>query len=128
MRVLLDTHAFLWFIIGSSELSIRAREVIEDRTIEKFLSIASLWEMAIKASLGKMILSEPFHILIPRQITDSGFSILNLDIAHVLTVATLPFHHRDPFDRILVAQATQERMSVVSSDAHLDSYGVERIW
>lgn len=128
MRVLLDTHAFLWFVIGSSELSSRARAVIEDAAFEKFLSGASLWEMAIKASLGKIILAEPFDVLIPGQITASGFSVLGLEIVHLAAVATLPFHHRDPFDRMLVAQAKHEEMAIVSSDTQLDSYEVERIW
>jgi PIN domain nuclease of toxin-antitoxin system len=128
MRVLLDTHAFLWFVIGSPELSSRARDVIEDAAIEKFLSVASLWEMAIKASLGKIILAKPFDVLIPGQISAAGFSVLGLEIDHITAVAVLPFHYRDPFDRMLVAQAKHEEMSIVSSDTQLDSYEIERIW
>jgi len=128
MRPLLDTHSFLWFISGSLSLSRTARTLIEDTSNQPFLSIASLWEMAIKLSLGKLSLGEPFEVLIPEQMKANGINLLGIEIEHTALVATLPFHHRDPFDRLLVAQAVVERMPIVSADAAFDAYGVERLW
>jgi len=128
MKLLLDTHTFLWFIMGSPNLSTTARALIEDVANEKFLSVASLWEIAIKLSIGKLMLSAPFDVLIPQQLSLNGFELLNIEIDHAALVATLPFHHRDPFDRLLIAQASVEKMSVVSIDAVFDAYSVTRLW
>ena len=127
MKLLLDTHIFLWFIMGSPRLSTHARDLIEDEANEKFLSVASLWEIAIKYSLGKLSLSAPFDKLIPQQLSLNGFELLNIKIDHATMVATLPFHHRDPFDRLLIAQAMTEKMSVVSSDSAFDAYTITRL-
>jgi PIN domain nuclease of toxin-antitoxin system len=128
MKLLLDTHAFLWFIIGSPNLSDTARALIEDAANERFLSVASLWEMAIKVSIGKLSLSSTFDVLIPQQLSLNGIALLNIEVAHAAIVATLPFHHRDPFDRLLIAQAMVEKMPVVSIDAAFDTYGITRLW
>jgi len=128
MRLLLDTHTFLWFIMGSSNLSAAARSLIEDAANEKFVSVASLWEIAIKLSIGKLTLSTPFDVLIPQQLSSNGFNLLNIEIEHAATVATLPFHHRDPFDRLLIAQAAVEKMSIVGIDTVFDAYPVTRLW
>ncbi len=128
MKLLLDTHAFIWFIMGSPNLSATARVLIEDAANEKFLSVASLWEIAIKSSIGKLTLAAPFEVLIPQQLNLNGFELLNIEIDHAALVATLPFHHRDPFDRLLIAQATIEKMSVVSIDAAFDTYAITRRW
>jgi PIN domain nuclease of toxin-antitoxin system len=103
MKLLLDTHTFLWFIMGSPNLSANARALIEDVANEKFLSVAGLWEIAIKLSVGKLALSAPFDVLIPQQLTSNGFELLNIEIDHAAVVAALPFHHRDPFDRLVIA-------------------------
>jgi PIN domain nuclease of toxin-antitoxin system len=128
MKLLLDTHTFIWFIMGSPNLSASARTLIEDVANEKFLSIASLWEIAIKLSIGKLTLSAPFDALIPQQLSINGFELLNIEIEHAAVVATLPFHHRDPFDRLLIAQAMVEKMPIVSIDAVFDAYPVTRLW
>ena len=102
MKFLLDTHAFLWFIMGSSNLSGNARTLIEDPANERLLSVASLWEVAIKVSLGKLTLSAPFEHLIPAQLTLKGIEQLKIKVDHLSRLATLPFHHRDryrPLDR-----------------------------
>src|SRR4051794_28678776 len=117
MRLLLDTHTFIWFIMGSPTLSANARALIEDVANEKFLSVASLWEIAIKLSTGKTSLSAPFNEVIPQQLSLNGFELLNIAIDHTAMVATLPFHHRDPFDRLLIAQAVIEKMPILSADA-----------
>ena len=127
MKLLLDTHIFLWFIMGSPTLSTHARDLIEDVANEKFLSVASLWEIAIKYSLGKLTLSKPFDELIPQQLSLNGFELLNISIDHATMVATLPFHHRDPFDRLFIAQAAVEKMPIVSVDAVFDAYSITRL-
>jgi PIN domain nuclease of toxin-antitoxin system len=128
MKFLLDTHTFLWFIMGSPDLSADARVLIEDGTHENFLSVASLWEMAIKVSIGKLTLASPFEVLIPQQLSLNGIELLNIKTDHASVVATLPFHHRDPFDRLLIAQAIAEKMPLISIDATFDAYSVTRLW
>ena len=128
MRLLLDTHAFLWFIMGSPNLSATARALIEDEASERFLSAASLWERAIKLSTGKLTLSAPFDLLIPQQLGLNGIELLSIEVAHAAVISTLPFHHRAPFDRLLVAQAIVENMPIVSVDTAFDMYVVKRLW
>lgn len=128
MKILLDTHAFLWFIMGSPNLSSSARALIEDVTNEKLFSVASLWEMAIKLSLGKLTLSAPFGLMIPQQLSLNSIELLNIKIEHTATVAFLPFHHRDPFDRLLIAQAIVEEIPIISIDTAFDAYSVTRLW
>ena len=128
MRLLLDTHAFLWFILGSRKLTARTRSLIEDPHNEKFISLASIWEMAIKSSLGKLDLARPFSDLIPAQIRSNGFKVLAIDMAHLIQVASLPFQHRDPFDRLLIEQSQVEGIPILSADAEFDLYTVVRLW
>jgi PIN domain nuclease of toxin-antitoxin system len=125
---LLDTHTFLWFIIGSPNLSAKARLLIEDLSNEKFLSIASLWEIAIKISIGKLTLSSSFDAVFPKQLDENGIDLLNVKIEQVSKVATLPYHHGDPFDRLLIAQAIVEQMEIVSADTYFDAYSITRLW
>ncbi len=128
MNLLLDTHAFLWFIDGNTKLSQRARELIEDQANAKVVSVASLWEMGIKISLGRLQLTRPFEELIPRQMELNGFGLLPLRTSHIAKVIPLPFYHRDPFDRIIVAQCMAESLSLVSLDPMFDKYSIRRFW
>ncbi len=128
MNLLLDTHTFLWFIDGNARLSPRARGLIEDHKNVKLISVASLWEMGIKISLGRLSLAQPFEELIPRQIQVNGFGLLPLRIPHIAKVIALPFHHRDPFDRVLVGQCMAEDLSLVSADPAFDKYSICRRW
>ncbi len=128
MKLLLDTNAFLWFIEGSLRLSPHARALIEDEANEVFLSVASLWEIAIKVSLGKLHLVQPFEILIPQQLRLNGISLLDVTPDHVAGVITLPFHHRDPFDRLLIAQAQVEQMPILGDDPAFNAYPITRLW
>lgn len=128
MKLLLDSHSFLWFIGGVPALSATSRSLIEDEDNEKFVSIGSLAEIAIKASLGKLPLAKPFDQLIPEQLQLNGFLVLGLTVEHTAKLASLPFHHRDPFDRILVAQCLVENLPLVSKDDILDAYGIRRVW
>ncbi len=128
MRLLLDTHAFLWWVADAPELSGKARQAIADEGNACYLSLVSCWEMAIKASLGKLRLATALNRFIPEQLAANGFNLLHIDFRHTARVESLPFHHRDPFDRLLVAQAQSEKLVVVSADAALSDYGIKRIW
>jgi len=128
MNVLLDTHAFLWFVQDDPKLSNAARALIESGETRPFLSIASLWEIAIKMSLGKLELTQPYEEFIPQQLAANGIGILNITIEHTAAVASLPFHSRDPFDRLLVVQSKIEEMTLVSADPAFDTYDVKRVW
>ena len=128
MRLLLDTHAFLWFIMGSANLSVNARALIENPANERQLSVVCLWEIAIKTSLGKLTISAPFDELIPAQLMLNGIDVLNIKADHLSTLTSLPFHHRDPFDRLIIAQAIVEKLPVISLDGVFDTYGVTRHW
>lgn len=128
MNLLLDTHAFLWFIDGDAKLSPRARGLIEDQANIKLISVASLWEMGLKMSLRRLDLAQPFEELIPKQMELNGFGLMPVRISHVARVISLPFHHRDPFDRMIVAQCVVEDLSVVSLDSVFDKYSLRRLW
>ena len=116
MRALLDTQAFLWWVDDPSRLSRRARATIVSPENEVFLSIVSCWEIAIKVSLGKLRLKTTPDRFLPEQLAANAFGLLGLELNHVCRVASLPFHHRDPFDRLLVAQAHEESLTLVSAD------------
>jgi PIN domain nuclease of toxin-antitoxin system len=108
MNIILDTHAFLWFVDDNPRLSDTARALIEAEDTQPFLSMASLWEIAIKISVGKLRLKQPFETFIPEQLAMNGIGILNISLEHTAALVSLPFHHRDPFDRLLAVQARIE--------------------
>lgn len=124
---LLDTHTLIWFINGDTELSQTARAAIEAANIINFVSIASFWEMAIKISLGKLELKTPFN-QIGRQIEENGFEILPITFEDTLTLSTLPFHHRDPFDRIILVQSFNNGLNLISKDKNFNLYKANVIW
>lgn len=128
MRLLLDTHAFLWFIGGSGKLSGPARKLIEDPANERFLSVVSLWEMAIKVSLGRLELALPFTELVEREVQGNAMEMLAIRPEHLDDLAKLPFHHRDPFDRLIVVQSLVEEMPIISKDKAFESYPVKLLW
>lgn len=128
MRLLLDTHTFLWWVEDAPELSKKARRALANPNNECFLSLVSCWEMAIKLSLGKLKLAGVIERFVPDQLAANGFRQLEMDFRHVARVAAMPFHHRDPFDRLLVAQAKEEKLVIVSADAVFQKYDVKRIW
>ena len=128
MKLLLDTHALIWAMEDNPRLSDDAIAAISQVEWACFVSVVSLWEMAIKRSLGKLRLPDTWLQELEDSRRDNGLGLLPVSAAHCGRIDGLPFHHRDPFDRMLVAQALEEGLSIVSADANLDAYGVERIW
>jgi PIN domain nuclease of toxin-antitoxin system len=122
MRLLLDTHAFLWFIQGSQNLSATARNLIEDQGNQKLLSIASLWEMLIKVSIGKLDVGMTIAELLSREVNGNGFEVLAIQANHLDELTKLVSQHKDPFDRLMIAQALAERMPVVTRDEVFGRY------
>ena len=128
MRLLLDTHTFLWFLLEDPQLSTTANDLIIDPTSDIEVSPATYWEIAIKISLGKYALPEPYDIFIEREIATNDFHILPIEPKQTAVLTTLPFHHRDPFDRLLIAQAMVEAIPILSVDTAFDAYPVTRLW
>ena len=128
MRVLLDSHTLLWAVDAPVNLSPTALATLQDASNDLLVSAATLWEVAIKVSLGKLTLSQPYRTWMNQALTDLGASILPITVEYADAQAALPYHHRDPFDRLLVAQALVEGIPVVSVDSQLDLYGVNRLW
>lgn len=126
--LLLNTHTFLWFIDDDPRLSPLAARRIGDPDARVFVSVVSAWEIVIKLGTGKLTLGRPFADLWPESLAANGFEALNVTVEHVLALEPLPLHHRDPFDRLLVAQAMAEGLLLVSADSALDPYPAPRIW
>lgn len=127
MKLLLDTQAFLWFLLDDERLSTHAKTSIEQADI-LYLSPASHWEIAIKIALGKYSLPESFAQFMARELASNNMTILPIEISHTALLTDLPFHHRDPFDRLIIAQSLAEQLPVVSVDVQFDAYGIKRIW
>jgi PIN domain nuclease of toxin-antitoxin system len=128
MKFLLDTQAFLWWIMDEAALSSRARQLIQDGASVLYLSAASAWEISIKASLGKLKLSDEPVKVITEQMAANGIHPLPIQVSHALHVYSLPPHHRDPFDRMLVAQSQFEDLPIVTPDEQIARYGVQTVW
>src|SRR5437870_8179772 len=128
MSLLLDTHAVLWFYLADPQLSGAAIAAIMDPANQKWVSPATYWEIAIKISIGKYVLAQPYEDFWRNAIDANGFQVLHILPRHTALLTTMPYHHRDPFDRLVIAQALAEGMSVVSADATFDAYGVTRVW
>jgi len=128
MNILLCTHSFVWWYDERHKLSPRAFAEISNRTNRVFLSVASLWELQIKIQINKFKFTDPLEIVVNEQIKTNGFQLLPVNFAHVLELEKLPFHHRDPFDRLLIAQANAEKMILVSSDSKFSAYPVNVLW
>lgn len=130
MKLLLDTHALVWYVEGDAKLSATARTLIKAGANDVFISPATYWEIAIKVSLGKWVLNRPYADFIDLCLNAYGFQILPVMPSHTTVLVALPFppQHKDPFDRLLVAQAITEQMAVVSADVKLDAYPITRHW
>ena len=127
MRLLLDTHAFIWFVEDDKKLSGKAKEEIENPDNIIILSIASLWEMSTKISIGRLKLKKPYKEVIS-YVNEKGIEILSINFEHTLEVSKLEFHHKDPFDRLIISQAKMENMTIVSKDKLFDDYDIKRLW
>ena len=128
MRLLLDTHALIWAATLDERLSEQAKSHILDADNELYLSVASIWEMSIKTGLGKLILQLPIEQIINEQVQINGLNILNIESSHAFAVAALPWHHRDPFDRLIISQCKIEKLTLLSCDTAMDAYDIERLW
>ena len=128
MRTLVDSHTVIWALDNPAKLSIVARETLENSGNQLTVSVGTIWEISIKTGLGKLVLSVPFREWIDEAVSDLGLDILPITPEFADRQTTLPFHHRDPFDRLLCAQCLIEGIPLVSADAVFDQYGVRRIW
>lgn len=127
MQYLLDTHTFLWFINGDSQLSEKARAHIENPNSNCYVSVASFWEMAIKLSLSKLELDMSFKSLF-KELEKNGFSLLPITFYHTHKLTTLELHHRDPFDRIIICQALVDKLTIIGKDSYFQNYKVNQVW
>lgn len=128
MKILLDTQAFLWLIADAPSASKRAKKIFLDEKNEFLLSLASSWEIAIKISIGKLTLQQSLEKFLPTQLQENGITQLDISFRHVAKVVMLPFYHRDPFDRLIISQAMEEDIPILSSDVAFDKYEVKRLW
>ncbi len=128
MKYLLDTHTLLWFLADDKKLSRRARQLIENSSHESVFSVASLWEIAVKTGLGKLELDRPFDQMFPDELHLNQIEILDITVDSLIKLTNLPYHHRDPFDRMIIAQGLVEGFPIISVDTGYNAYGVDREW
>lgn len=128
MSYLLDTHVLLWFLLDDNRLSSRALDLIEDPGNDSFISIASLWEIAIKVGKGNLALGKPFGVLFPAELKANRIQLHGITLESLLTVTTLPHYHRDPFDRLIIAHAIVEGIPIIGNDGAFESYPVSLEW
>ena len=128
MRILLDTHILLWFLLSPGRLSAAALAAIQWEENQVYVSLVSAWEMSIKSSIGKLNLTQPIEPFILDQTRRNRFDILPITLAHIAAVERLPLHHRDPFDRLLIAQSLTENITLVTADSIIHSYPINHIW
>jgi PIN domain nuclease of toxin-antitoxin system len=128
VRHLLDTHTLLWYTLANPKLSSTATALILDPANAIVISPASYWEIAIKVSMGKLALQQPFEDFIDACLNKYCFAILPIEPSHASALIRLPFHHKDPFDRMLIAQAIVEAIPVIGGDSAFDAYGIKRLW
>ena len=124
MKLLLDTHTFLWFINDDFKLRDYLKNIIEDENNISYLSIASLWEMSIKYNLGKLVLDPNYEYFVEKEVIESSINILNIELEHLSINSTLPFYHRDPFDRLIIAQAVVNNIPIITVDSAFNKYSV----
>jgi len=123
MNILLDTHTLIWFLQGNDQLGDRNRLMLEDPENFKFLSIASIWEMALKINSGKLTIIRPLPYFVPKEI-----ELIHIKLDHIYQLEKLPFHHKDPFDRLIISTGIIENLTIMSVDENFDKYNVNLIW
>lgn len=128
MRLLIDTHVLIWWVTDSAKLSPRVLDLLMNREVSLVLSMVSVWEIQIKSSLGKIDLRSPLAEIVANQITTNALELLSIELHHIYALSDMPLHHRDPFDRLLIAQAIIEELPIASIDEAFDPYNITRIW
>lgn len=128
MRFLLDTHTLLWIVSGDKKLSQLAKQTYLNTKNQILFSIGSIWEIAIKISRSLLEINEPFNDFIENQIFSNDIQILNISVDHLIQLEKLPFHHSDPFDRLIIAQSMVEDITIIGTDKQFDLYPVKRLW
>lgn len=128
MRLLIDSHALIWYVDQHQQLSPASHAALSNPVNDLLLSAGSIWEIAIKIGLGKLVLTEPYSRWMSQALDDLGITVLPITVEYADAQASLPKHHADPFDRLIVAQALVEGVSIVSADSRMDAYGITRIW
>ncbi len=128
MKYLLDTHTLLWLTTNDPRLSQNSKELYLNAENEIFFSMASVWELAIKSSIKKITFAKTLEDYIEEHVKGNNIEIMQIELPHVLRVESLPFHHRDPFDRLLIAQAIENNISIIGMDSIFDKYKINRIW
>ena len=128
MRLLIDSHALIWYVDQHQQLSPASHAAISDPSNDLLLSAGSIWEIAIKIGLGKLVLTQPYSLWMSQALADLGITVLPITVEYADAQASLPRHHSDPFDRLIVTQAIVEKVSIVSADARMDAYGITRLW
>ena len=128
MRLLIDSHALIWYVDQHQQLSAASHAAMSNLSNELLLSAGSIWEIAIKIGLGKLVLTQAYLPWMSQALSDLGITLLPITVEYADAQASLPKHHSDPFDRLIVAQAIAERVPIVSADAKMDAYGITRLW
>jgi PIN domain nuclease of toxin-antitoxin system len=128
MRILIDTHVFIWWTSDSQKLSLTLYNLLTSPKTQVILSVVSIWEMQIKLSLGKLELKTALPELVEDEVKQNRIELLPLDLSHIYALSNLPNYHRDPFDRLLIAQAKSEELVIISIDEKFDGYDIERLW
>jgi PIN domain nuclease of toxin-antitoxin system len=128
MRILIDTHVFIWWTSDSQKLSFTVYNLLTNPKTQVILSVVSIWEMQIKLSLGKLQLKTALPELVEDEVKQNRIELLPLDLSHIYALSNLPNYHRDPFDRLLIAQAKSEELVIISIDEKFDGYDIERLW
>jgi PIN domain nuclease of toxin-antitoxin system len=128
VRLLLDSHTLIWAVDNPPQLGQRAIAALQSPTNQLLISAGTIWELGIKTGIGKLVLSLPYRQWMSQAIIDLDLEMLPLNVEYAAAQATLPMHHKDPFDRLLVAQAQVEKITLVSCDLILDQYGISRLW
>lgn len=127
MKAIIDTHSYIWYINGDNRLSQKALDIIDNKSNDIFISSASIWELSIKIKLGKLKLISEFEN-IEQDLSDFRISVLYISMSDILQNFKLPFHHRDPFDRIIISQSINKNLPIIGCDEFFDNYNIERIW
>jgi len=128
MKYLIDTHTLLWIVTKNKKLSKKVKDIYLNSENQIFISLASLWEMAIKINLNKLSINEPLKDFVKNQIKSNDINILDIKTKHILLLENLPYYHKDPFDRLIISQSINEQIPLLSFDKVFDKYSIKRIW